>query len=147
MSDRRVNIARLATMVALLVVGSAALAAMPSEPSIAAGGPGEAARPPDQKPAAKKAKAVAEAGGRSPRPEQQTSPSPSPTLTSSPSPNSGSDAHLLAQAQHHIKHVVFLIKENRTFDTLFGRFPGADGATEGKTCDGKTVPLTARRCR
>ena len=28
-----------------------------------------------------------------------------------------------------IKHVVFLIKENHSFDNLFGRFPGADGAT------------------
>ncbi|MEX0985338.1 MAG: alkaline phosphatase family protein [Actinomycetota bacterium] len=28
-----------------------------------------------------------------------------------------------------IKHVVFLIKENRSFDNLFGTFPGADGAT------------------
>ena len=27
-----------------------------------------------------------------------------------------------------IKHVVFLIKENRTFDNLFGTFPGANGA-------------------
>jgi len=27
-----------------------------------------------------------------------------------------------------IKHVVFLIKENRSFDHLFGRFPGVDGA-------------------
>ena len=26
-----------------------------------------------------------------------------------------------------IKHVVFIIKENRTFDQLFGRFPGANG--------------------
>jgi phospholipase C len=30
-----------------------------------------------------------------------------------------------------IKHVVFLIKENRTFDHMFGRFPGANGATFG----------------
>jgi phospholipase C len=30
-----------------------------------------------------------------------------------------------------IKHVVFLIKENRTFDNLFGTFPGADGVTSG----------------
>jgi phospholipase C len=30
-----------------------------------------------------------------------------------------------------IKHVVFIIKENRTFDNLFGRFPGANGATTG----------------
>ena len=27
-----------------------------------------------------------------------------------------------------IKHVVFVVKENRSFDNLFGRFPGADGA-------------------
>jgi phospholipase C len=33
----------------------------------------------------------------------------------------------LALARRHIKHVIFLIKENRSFDTLFGRFPGADG--------------------
>jgi Phospholipase C len=36
---------------------------------------------------------------------------------------------------------VFIIKENRTFDNLFGRYPGADGATEGATCDGGTRPL------
>ena len=30
-----------------------------------------------------------------------------------------------------IKHVVFLIKENRTFDNLFGTFPGARGVTFG----------------
>src|SRR5690348_8589622 len=28
-----------------------------------------------------------------------------------------------------IKHVVFIVKENRTFDNLFGRYPGADGTT------------------
>ena len=40
-----------------------------------------------------------------------------------------------------IKHVVFIIKENRTFDHLFGRFPGADGV---KTALDGTVrrPLT-----
>jgi phospholipase C len=30
-----------------------------------------------------------------------------------------------------IKHVVFVIKENRTFDHLYGRFPGANGVTVG----------------
>ena len=28
-----------------------------------------------------------------------------------------------------IKHVVIIVKENHTFDNLFGRFPGADGTT------------------
>ena len=41
-----------------------------------------------------------------------------------------------------IKHVVFIIKENRTFDHYFGRYPGADGATEGQTSSGETIPLT-----
>lgn len=40
-----------------------------------------------------------------------------------------------------IDHVVFIVKENRTFDTIFGTYPGADGATQGKTLDGRTVPL------
>ena len=30
-----------------------------------------------------------------------------------------------------IKHVVFVIKENRTYDNMFGLFPGADGVTVG----------------
>jgi len=30
-----------------------------------------------------------------------------------------------------IKHVVIIIKENRSFDTMFGAFPGANGATWG----------------
>jgi len=47
----------------------------------------------------------------------------------------------IQQARQHLKHVVFLIKENRTFDNYFGRFPGADGATRGRTCDGSSVPL------
>ncbi|MFN2545064.1 MAG: phospholipase C [Actinomycetota bacterium] len=48
----------------------------------------------------------------------------------------------LQLAQDNIKHIVFLIKENRTFDHLFGLFPGADGARSGKLCNqAKTVPL------
>lgn len=31
-----------------------------------------------------------------------------------------------------IKHVVFIIKENRSFDNFFATFPGANGATTGK---------------
>src|SRR5881397_2259134 len=40
-----------------------------------------------------------------------------------------------------IKHVVFIIKENRTFDNLFGRFPGANGVTVGND-QGEQRPLT-----
>jgi len=52
-----------------------------------------------------------------------------------------SDPATVAAARAKIKHVVFLTKENRTFDTLFGTFPGADGATQGTTCDGQVQPL------
>lgn len=43
-----------------------------------------------------------------------------------------------------IKHVVFIVKENRTFDDYFGLYPGADGTRIGKILvDGKThtIPL------
>ena len=31
-----------------------------------------------------------------------------------------------------IKHVVLIVQENRSFDNLFAKFPGANGATRGK---------------
>ena len=40
-----------------------------------------------------------------------------------------------------IQHVVFLIKENRTYDHYFGTYPGGDGATSGMTSSGKTIRL------
>src|ERR1700674_3297392 len=55
---------------------------------------------------------------------------------------------VLTQAQtnqpadlNSIKHFVFIIKENRTFDTYFGTFPGADGATSGQLSTGEIIPL------
>ena len=46
-----------------------------------------------------------------------------------------------SQGLAKIDHVVFIIKENRTFDNYFGTYPGADGATRGKTSTGKFVKL------
>lgn len=40
-----------------------------------------------------------------------------------------------------IRHIVFLIKEDRSFDNMFGRFPGANGATTYQTPDGTVHPL------
>ncbi len=59
----------------------------------------------------------------------------------SPTPSPPSDPATVALARAKIKHIVFVIKENRTFDNYFGQFPGADGATTGKTCDGGERPL------
>lgn len=41
-----------------------------------------------------------------------------------------------------IEHVVFIIKENRTFDHYFGRYPGAEGTRFGKLSTGKRIRLT-----
>src|SRR5438093_5278738 len=40
-----------------------------------------------------------------------------------------------------IQKIVFIIKENRSFDHYFGTFPGADGATSGRTSKGQSVSL------
>jgi phospholipase C len=56
-----------------------------------------------------------------------TAPSP---IASSPSVARQVDASVFP-TRWPIKHVVFLIKENRTFDHLFGRFPGARGVSVG----------------
>ncbi len=40
-----------------------------------------------------------------------------------------------------IQHIVFIVKENRTFDNYFGTFPGADGATRGTISTVRVIPL------
>jgi phospholipase C len=47
-----------------------------------------------------------------------------------------------------IKHVVFIVKENRTFDNYYGRYPGAEGARTGRALLGsatKTLRLRPAR--
>ena len=75
-------------------------------------------------------------------PETKPSGTPSPPAVVTLTPAPETDAALVSLAREKIRHIVFLVKENRTFDHLFGTFPGADGATEGVTCDGTVVPLT-----
>ena len=51
--------------------------------------------------------------------------SPVPTLqVASPAPTA-SDS--LAIARQKIKHIVIIMQENRSFDSYFGTYPGADG--------------------
>ena len=40
-----------------------------------------------------------------------------------------------------IQHVVFIIKENRSFDEYFGTFPGANGATTATLSTGQVITL------
>jgi phospholipase C len=48
-------------------------------------------------------------------------------------------------ARPHIKHIIFIVKENRSFDNYFGKYPGADGATTGKyLAGGHGAPTTIK---
>jgi phospholipase C len=74
---------------------------------------------------------------------------PGAAAAGSPLPGpSGSGASALSRPTapgkpgNPIKHVIFIIKENRSFDNYFGAYPGADGATVGVTSNGTRVPLT-----
>jgi phospholipase C len=80
--------------------------------------------------------------------DQNPGPGPQPTdLASSPSASPSGNEPFAAP----IQHVIFLVKENRTFDHYFGQYPGADGATVGTVMQrdpegdwvstGKEVPL------
>lgn len=40
-----------------------------------------------------------------------------------------------------IKHIIFIIKENRSFDSYYGTFPGANGATTATISSGQTITL------
>jgi phospholipase C len=58
-----------------------------------------------------------------------------PSITVSPTADPDADGTVDAGSsptRWPIKHVIFLIKENRSFDHLFGRFPGARGVTVGR---------------
>lgn len=41
----------------------------------------------------------------------------------------------------NIQHIVFIVKENRSFDNLFGTYPGANGATTATLSTGQVIPL------
>ena len=77
---------------------------------------------------------------RSSSPETIGTPNISATPTVAASPAQNVDAASF-DTTTPIKHVVFLVKENRTFDNLFGTFPGANGVTVGMD-HGTRRPLT-----
>ena len=78
---------------------------------------------------------IAAACGSGPSAVGDASPSGTPAQTSTaPSPQSPVPAGRADERDARrwpIEHVVFLIKENRTFDNLFGTFPGAEGVSFG----------------
>jgi phospholipase C len=65
-------------------------------------------------------------------------------LTNSPTPRpSFGKAARSVDTRWPVKRVIYLMMENRSFDNLFGRFPGANGTRVGVR-DGREVPLA--RC-
>jgi phospholipase C len=60
-----------------------------------------------------------------------------PLLTSDSSANPPSTP----QATTPLEHIVLIFKENRSFDHYFGKFPGANGATQGEMHDGTIIDL------
>jgi phospholipase C len=54
-------------------------------------------------------------------------PGPTSSLAASPSPTPLGGVSVLDLARGRIKHLVFVMQENRSFDSYFGTYPGADG--------------------
>ena len=50
--------------------------------------------------------------------------------TESSNSNEACGTPLTAGATSVIRHVVYIIKENRSFDNMFGAFPNANGASQ-----------------
>jgi len=83
-------------------------------------------------------------------PSGGTSPTTGSNGGSGASGASGNGGGTIVPGQTPIEHVVFIVKENRTFNNYFATYPGAEGATEGGTIkctedgchDGPVVQLT-----
>src|SRR6516165_4367110 len=56
-----------------------------------------------------------------------TTPSTTPSTVVSPPTASSSASQASAQGIHKIKHIVVIMQENRSFDSYFGTYLGADG--------------------
>jgi phospholipase C len=65
-----------------------------------------------------------------------------PGLQPGPARAAGEPTRLPPEEESPIKHVVYIIKENRTFDNYFARYPGAEGTKFGRTSDGRRVRLS-----
>lgn len=78
-------------------------------------------------------------GQGSSRPPSTPQPPPTTDKPGDPSIDLG-EADL--PEDHPIKHVVFIVKENRTYDNYFARYPGGEGTRTGQTSDGRTVKLS-----
>jgi phospholipase C len=76
-------------------------------------------------------------------------PDPVPTTSAPSTPAQSAAATQATLARQHIKHVIFIVSENHTFDSMFGTYPGANGLPinpdtgrpQGELCDGTATDL------
>lgn len=64
-----------------------------------------------------------------------------PAFAGGPPAPAGSGEPATPQNINVIQHVIFIVKENRSFDHMFGLFPGANGATQATISTGAVIPL------
>src|SRR5437899_1418707 len=55
-------------------------------------------------------------------------------------------SYLLAAGIHKIKHVIIVMQENRSFDSYFGTYPGADGIPMSHGSPSTCLPDPAGGC-
>jgi len=71
--------------------------------------------------------AACSGGGSDAGGPDSTGPTAAPSAAPSSSPSATQPLTRLEEAQSHLKHLIFIVQENRSFDHYFGTFPGAEG--------------------
>ncbi len=69
--------------------------------------------------------------------------SASPSVRPLPLEQTAVLTRLNATGAGKIQHVIWVVQENRSFDDLFQKYPGADTVSSAKNSSGKTIPLQA----
>lgn len=64
----------------------------------------------------------------------------SPLICSAQTPDTTAQSQLPPNISQ-IQHVIYIIKENRSFDSYYGTFPGANGATSATISTGQTIQM------
>jgi len=70
----------------------------------------------------------------------------SPASPTEPASSGPTGTNVVASGIHKIKHVIIVMQENRSFDSYFGTFPGADGIPTTNGTPTACVPNPAGSC-
>jgi phospholipase C len=75
-------------------------------------------------------------GGGASSPAAPTREPPPAAPVRSAAPPAAASPSVSTRALAKISHIIFVVKENRSYDSYFGRYPGGDGATRAATRTG-----------